>query len=105
MPAAKYLMRTGQPFDIPIHPGTAPLHPGNPTSAQITETNRQYAASLTEHALYQMTNEKLKKQIIAAVPNLYLAILSDDKMGYADVFCSTMIAHLKMTYAMITPMI
>ena len=102
MPAANYLTRAGQPFDIPIHPGTAPLHPGNPTSAQITETNHQYAASLTEHALYQMTHEELKKQIISAIPNLYLAILSDDEMGFTDVSCSTMLAHLKTTYAMIT---
>jgi hypothetical protein len=102
MPAAEYLTRTGQTFDIPVHPGATPLHPGNPTSAQITETNRQYAASLTEHALYQTTNEELKKQIIAAVPTLYLAILSDDEMGFADVACSTMLAHLKATYATIT---
>jgi hypothetical protein len=102
MPPADYLTRVGQAFDVPIHPGIAPLHPGNPTSAQITETNRQYAAALAEHALYQTTGEELKKQIIYAVPNLYLAILSDDEMGYADVSCATMLQHLKTAYAIIT---
>lgn len=102
MPPADYLARVGQAFDIPIHPGIAPVHAPNATSAQITETNRQYGAALADHALYQTTGAELKKQIIAAVPNLYLAILSDNEMGYADVSCATMLHHLKTTYGIIT---
>jgi hypothetical protein len=102
MPAAAYLLLAGHAFLAPVHPGDAPIHPGQPTSAQITETNRQYAAALAEHALYRTVNEELKKQIIAAIPPLYLAILSDDDMGFADVACAAMLHHLRDLYATIT---
>jgi hypothetical protein len=46
--------------------------------------------------------EELKKQIIAAVPNLYLNILADDDFGYADSTCEAMLTHLKTTYGVIT---
>lgn len=102
MPDADYLARIGVAFLVPIHPGPAPIHPANSTAAQITETNRQYASDLAEHSLYRTVNEELKKQILAAVPVLYLALLSDDEMGFADVSCATMLAHLRTTYGTIS---
>jgi hypothetical protein len=102
MPPADYLARTGVAFVPPTHPGNAPVHGANATSAQITETNRQFAADLAEYNLYRTVNEELKKQILAAVPVLYLAILSDDEMGFAEVTCDAMLAHLRTTYGTIT---
>ena len=102
MPAADYLARSGQVFILPVHPGPAPVHAPNATNAQITETNRQYAADLTEHSLYRTVNEELKKQILAAIPVLYLALLSDDEMGFADVTCAAMLTHLRTTYGTIS---
>lgn len=102
MPTADYLARVGQTFNTPNHPGNAPVHAAPATQAQITETNRQYAADLAEHTLYQTVTMELKKQILAAVPNRYLNILADDDMGFADVTCATMLAHLKDTYGNIT---
>ena len=102
MPADKYLLLAGVAFNAPVHPGNAPQHGAGATTAQITETNRQYAANLTEYMLYRTVNEELKKQILAAVPILYLATLSDDDMGFADVNCSAMLAHLRTTYGTIT---
>jgi muramoyltetrapeptide carboxypeptidase LdcA involved in peptidoglycan recycling len=32
------------------------------------------------------------------VPNGYIAILSNKTMGYADVTCATLLAHLQATY-------
>jgi hypothetical protein len=43
---AAYLAIATVPFIIPAHPGNAPIHQPNATAAQITETNRQYAADL-----------------------------------------------------------
>jgi hypothetical protein len=43
--------------------------------------------------------EKLKKQLLTAIPDRYFSILADKKMGYADVSCATvMLAHLLETY-------
>jgi hypothetical protein len=101
MPAADYLARVGEPFIAPMHPGAAPIHAPAATSAQITETNRQFAAALTEHTLYRTVAENLKRQILTAVPHLFLNILADDDMGFADISCSTLLAHLKITYGTI----
>jgi hypothetical protein len=46
--------------------------------------------------------EELKKQLLAAIPNRYIAILSDKKMGYADVKCAALLAHLQATYGKVT---
>jgi hypothetical protein len=74
---ADYQAHVGTIFDPPIHPGNAPVHPVNSTQAQITKMNCcQYAADLAEYNLYCTINEELKKRILAAVPVLYLAILS-----------------------------
>jgi hypothetical protein len=102
MPAANYLARVGQAFVTPVHPRPAPVHAVNATNAQITETNRQYAADLAEHSLFQTVNEELKKQILVAVPVLYLSLLSDDDMGFTDVSCANMLAHLHATYGTIS---
>jgi hypothetical protein len=102
MPTADYIARAAVAFDPPVHPGNAPVHGANATSAQITETNRQYAADLAEYTLYRTVNEELKKQVLAAVPVLFLAILSDDEMGFAEVPCAAMLAHLRATYGTIT---
>jgi hypothetical protein len=71
--------------------------------AQITETNRQYAASLTEHQRYTNVAQELKKQIIQPVERTYFNILANADFGFADVGCHMMLAHLKTTYGRITP--
>ncbi|KAI2513564.1 hypothetical protein MHU86_704 [Fragilaria crotonensis] len=73
------------------------------TSAQITETNRQYAASLDEHRRYTTVAQELKKQLLLAVDKTYLYILADVDFGFADVSCATMLHHLRSTYGRFTP--
>jgi hypothetical protein len=102
MPAADYLARAGVIFDLPIHPGNAPVHPVQSTQAQITKMNHQYAANLVEYTLYRTVNEELKKQVLTTIPVLYLAILSDDEMGFTEVTCDAMLVHLRTTYGAIT---
>jgi hypothetical protein len=94
-PPADYLLHAAQPFIAPVHPGIAPDHGLNPTQAIITEGNRKFAAAVVEFATYiNVTNEALKKSILHAVDDKYLAILSNNIMGYADVICCDMMAHL-----------
>jgi hypothetical protein len=65
MLTADYIIRAGVAFDPPVHPGNAPVHGANATSAQITETISQYAADLAEYNLYHTVNEELIKQVLA----------------------------------------
>jgi hypothetical protein len=103
MPAADYLARTGVPFIIPIHPGAAPVHAAGATSAQITETNRQYTADLAEHTHYLTVVEELKRQVLQAVLPRYFRILADADFGYADISVAALLLHLRTTYGTITP--
>jgi hypothetical protein len=103
MPAVEYNLRTGgTPFEPPIHPGIAPVHGAEPTQYQITETNRAFAAALTEHKLFSTVGAELKKQVLQAVEVRYLTILEDPDMGFADVTVLSMLAHLKTEYGTIT---
>lgn len=83
--------------------GDHPIHLQGATQAQITETNKQYAADLVEHTRFTTVGQELMKQILIAVAKTYLSILSDADLGFADVSCATMLAHLKNTYGKITP--
>jgi hypothetical protein len=40
--------------------------------------------------------------LLAAVPSRYISILSNKKMGYADVKCATLLSHLQATYGKVT---
>jgi hypothetical protein len=102
MPAPDYVARVGQAFIAPNHHGDAPIHAAAATSAQITETNCQFSAALAEHTLYRTVAENMKRQILATVPHLFLNILADDDMGFADVTCTALLTHLRTTYGVIT---
>jgi len=102
MPPDHYLARTGHAFIVP-HPGNQPIHLIGATSAQITETNRQYAASFTEHQRYTNVAQELKKQILLAVERTYFNILADANFGFANVGSHMMLAHVKTSYGRVTP--
>jgi hypothetical protein len=66
------------------------------------QAHRLYAAKLKEHTDHTVVVEELKKQLLAAVPDTYLAILANDEMGYADVSSISILAHLQTTYGIVT---
>ena len=45
---ADFVARTGVAFEIPEHPGPAPVHPANATAAQIAETLRLYNVAVAD---------------------------------------------------------
>jgi hypothetical protein len=101
--AAKYnAIPTTQPWADPVHPGAAPTHNGNPTAAQITETNRAFKADLEEFMLYKGTEAALKKLILAAISDTYTQLLKDDDYGYANVTTLEILHHLDTTYGTVT---
>jgi hypothetical protein len=102
MAAPAYLARATVAFVAPVHPGNAPVHAVDATQVRITETNRQFLATMAEVKVYLQVKEELKKLILQAVPNLYLQILEDEDFGFADISPLAMLTHLKTTYGTIT---
>jgi hypothetical protein len=102
MATAPYVLRAGQVFVAPIHPGPQAQHAANATQAQIIAADRAYDRNKTEFAKYNTVRESLKQQILTAVSPIYYQDLEDDDFGYADVTVPTILTHLTTTYGQLT---
>ena len=100
--AAYQALVPNAPFDVPAHPGPAPVHVAGAPQAQIAETIRLYNAELVEIGIVNTFQSKLKQQIIAAIEPLYLSALSHEEFGFADVAPLQMMEHLQADYGRIT---
>jgi hypothetical protein len=89
---ADYLLRAGEPFIIPIHPGPPPAPVG--AAAVIGVALRNYAETLADVALYNSLSAALTAQILSAVNALFLSALEDPDFGFGDVTPRTMLEHL-----------
>ena len=100
--AATYLVLADAEFVPPEHPGPAPIHAAAPTTAQITKTNRQFAADTLAFKVYASIESSLKKLLLIAVPSTYIDELSNDVLGYANTTTLDILTHLDTTYGTIT---
>lgn len=103
MEDAAYLARAGVAFNVPVHPGPAPVHAADATAAQIAETIRLYNQALAELNLFHNVSTRLKAQILAVVDDTFLQSLEDNDFGYADVTPRDMLLHLQANYAILAP--
>jgi hypothetical protein len=85
------------------HPGDSPAHAPAATAPQITEANRRFKCDLSEHRLFCVVAEKIKQQVLLAVPNRYFCVLEDVDYGCSDASVLAILLHLKATYATIEP--
>jgi len=67
MPVGEYMVITGVAFQLPAHPGQAPIHAPNATQFQIAETVRLFDATLAELTTATTAREEMKKQLLEAV--------------------------------------
>ena len=93
---------------ISATPFTAPTVPDPPvlagmTAAQITALNRRYDADKAKFHQYVALQNSLKKQLIAAVDEIYLAAISEPYIKYGNRTLLEMLTHLYTTYAKISP--
>ena len=102
MESAEYVARAGVAYTIPPFPGANPVEVDKATQAQITEGNRKHDQDMAAFHLHNAVVKSLKQQIIAAVHNRYTKALEDSEMGYSDVTCAQMLAHLEKTYGQLT---
>ena len=89
------------PFVAPTNP-VPPVIAGM-TQHQITALNRRYDANKTKFQQYVSLQNVLKKQLIAAVDEIYLAAISAPYIKYGNLTVYEMLAHLYRTYAKISP--
>jgi hypothetical protein len=90
------------PFIPPANPDAAPVHPNNATAAQINEINRQYLADQKEFNTYMSTKAGLKKQVLEAVPPIFINAVKDKDLGFANVSTLQLIQHLNNTCGTVT---
>ena len=87
----------------PANPGTQAVIPPNATTNQITRLNRAFDTATTIYATYRLVGNALKKQLLAAVDDIFICSLKAPYIGYGNVTALNLLTHLFATYAQISP--
>jgi hypothetical protein len=85
----------------PNSPGRAPAT-ADGTSAQISAASHVWEEDVQNYRTYTSVQQALKKQIIGIFEPMYLEILNDNMVGYANISARDMLDHLFETYGNIT---
>jgi hypothetical protein len=85
----------------PDSPGRAPVTTDG-TAAQISAARHIWEEDVQTYQTYTSAQQALKKQIISVFEPMYLEILNDNMVGYANISARDMLDHLFETYGNIT---
>jgi hypothetical protein len=85
----------------PQAPGRAPAATDG-TASQISAAHHNWEEDVRTYRTYTSVQQALKKQIISVFEPMYLDILNDNMMGYANISPREMFDHLFETYGNIT---
>jgi hypothetical protein len=85
----------------PQAPGRAPANTDG-TSAQISAARHIWEEDVQTYRTCTYVQHALKKQIISVFEPMYLDILNDNMVGYANISAKDMLDHLFETYGSIT---
>ena len=94
---------TATPFVIPLNPGASPIIPANATGVQISSLQKAHKDETTAFHQYINVDKALKQQLIEAVDDIYLKALRNKYVGFSNQTFLTMMAHLYLHYAKISP--
>jgi hypothetical protein len=72
------------------------------TSAQISAARHVWEKDVQTYRTYTSVQQALKKQLISVFEPMYLEILNDNMVGYANISARDMLDHLFETYGNIT---
>jgi hypothetical protein len=86
---------------IPQSPGRAPANMDG-TAAQISAVHHVWEEDVQTYRTCTSVQQALKKQIISVFEPLYLDILNENMVGYANILARDMLDHLFDTYGNIT---
>jgi hypothetical protein len=82
-------------------PGRAPANTDG-TAAQISVAHHIWEEDVQTYRTCTSVQQALKKQIISVLEPMYLDILNDNMVGYANISARDMMDHLFSTYGNIT---
>jgi hypothetical protein len=85
----------------PTAPGRAPGNTDG-TSAQISTAQHIWEEEVQTYRIYTSVQQALKKHIITVFEPMYLEVLNDDMVGFANISARAMLDHLFTTYGNIT---
>jgi hypothetical protein len=85
----------------PNAPGRAPAKTDG-TAAQISASRHQWEVDVHTYRTCTSVQQELKKQIISVFEPMYLDILNDNMVSYANISAIGMLDHLFETYCNIT---
>jgi hypothetical protein len=82
-------------------PGRAPGNTDG-TAAQISAARHTWDEEIQTYRTYTSVQQALKKQIITVFEPIYLDVLNDDMVGFANISVRAMLDHIFTTYVNIT---
>jgi hypothetical protein len=85
----------------PKFPGRAPIYTDG-TTAQINAARHSWDEAVHTYRTYTSVQQALKIQIITVFEPMYLDVLNDDMVGFANITAREMLDHLFMSYGNIT---
>jgi hypothetical protein len=85
----------------PQAPGRAPANTDG-TAAQISAACHVWEEDVQTYRTYTSVQQALKKQIISVFEPIYLDVLNDNMVGFANISARDMLDHLFSTYGNIT---
>jgi hypothetical protein len=85
----------------PQAPGRAPANTDG-TAAQISAAHHVWEEDVQTYRTYTSVQQALKKQIISVFEPMYLDVLNDNMVGFANISARDMLDHLFSTYGNIT---
>jgi NADH:ubiquinone oxidoreductase subunit B-like Fe-S oxidoreductase len=81
-------------FPTPTNPGAVATVVAGMMASQITDTNRSHVEATHIYLTYHNVDQAFKKLIIDTFEDLFLAVLSDEVVGYANFTSLQFITHL-----------
>ena len=90
-------------FIEPANPGVQALIPLGSTAIQINALNRAFDTANIIYQEFLTVGNALKKQLLAAVEDIYICALKQPYVLYGNVTVLQILTHLYSTYARITP--
>jgi hypothetical protein len=85
----------------PQAPGRAPSNTDG-TAAQISAARHIWEEDIQTYPTYTSVQQDLKKQIISVFEPIYLDVLNDNMVGFANISARDILDHLFSTYGSIT---
>ena len=94
---------TGVVFVTPVNPGQSATVPAGSTAAQISALRKDFDYATLAFKEWVNTDKALKSQLVEAIEGMYLKALRNKYVGFTNQTFLSMMAHLYLHYAKITP--